>query len=127
MMMAHLTGFLEAVNVRDVGMVQRGERLGFASEPRQPLRVTGEGVGQDFQGDITIQLRVAGPKHLAHPAFADRRGDFVAAESGAKGQGQVLDYTAGRFERCPLIRSSRWSASERPHFDFAHSKRAVYR
>lgn len=44
---------------------------GFAGEPRQAVRITGEGVGQDLQRDITIEFRVAGPKHLPHRAFPD--------------------------------------------------------
>ena len=36
---ADAVGFLEAVDVRDVRMVERGERLRFALEPRQPLGI----------------------------------------------------------------------------------------
>ena len=75
--------------MRDVRVVERGERLRFAGEPGQPIRVVGEGVGQDLQRDIAIELRVAGPKHLSHPAFADLRGDFVDAEAGAGSEGQL--------------------------------------
>ena len=57
---AHAAGFLEAVNVRDVRMIQRGEGLGFAGETRQPIGVVRERVGQDFEGDVAIELRVAG-------------------------------------------------------------------
>ena len=62
----------DPVDGRDVGMVQDGERLRFAREPRQPIRIIRERVRQDLQGDIAIELRVAGPLHLAHAAFADR-------------------------------------------------------
>ncbi len=37
-------GLLEAVNARDVGMIQRGEQLRFALEPREPVGVLGERV-----------------------------------------------------------------------------------
>ena len=44
-----------------------------------------------------------GAPHLAHPAFADLRGDFVDAETGAGGEGQaVRDYT-GRIARRPRL------------------------
>ena len=39
---ADAAGLLEAVDVGDVRMVERRERLGFALEPRQPLGVAGE-------------------------------------------------------------------------------------
>src|SRR4029453_12552778 len=81
---------LEAVDVRNVGMVQRGERLGFPGESGKAVRISGKGVGQDLQRDIAIELRIAGPKHLPHSPFADRRGDVVAAKSGARRKGQVL-------------------------------------
>jgi hypothetical protein len=91
MMMARThSRFLEAVDVRNVGMVQRGERLGFPGESGKAVRISGKGVGQDLQRDIAIELRIAGPKHLPHSPFADRRGDVVAAKSGARRKGQVL-------------------------------------
>ena len=39
---AHTAGFFEAVDVRDVRMVQRGERLRFACEPREPIGIVRE-------------------------------------------------------------------------------------
>ena len=47
----HAVGFFEAVNLRDVRMVQRGEDLGFALEASQPIRIAGERLRQDLQGD----------------------------------------------------------------------------
>jgi hypothetical protein len=86
-------GFFETVDVGDVGMIQRGERLGFLSEPRQPIRIAGEGVGQNLQRYVTIQLRVVGAIHLAHAPFADLGRDFIDAEARAGSEGQVADYT----------------------------------
>ena len=52
---------------------------------------------QDLDRDLALQLRVGRAIHLAHAAFADRRGDFVDAEAGAGGQGQVWrDYSRWR-------------------------------
>ena len=73
--------FLETMNVGDICVVQRGERVRFARKPRQPIGITGEGVGKDLQSHITIELRVVGPEYLSHPSFADLRGDFVDAEA----------------------------------------------
>jgi hypothetical protein len=44
--------FLEAVNVRNVGMIQGREALRFAREPREAVRVVRERVGQDLERDI---------------------------------------------------------------------------
>ena len=68
---ANTAGFFEAVNVRDIRMVQGRERLCFAGEPGQPVGVAGECVRQDFERDVTIQFRVAGAVDQPHPALAD--------------------------------------------------------
>ena len=87
---AHAARFLEAVNVRDVRMVQRRERLGFPCEPGEPFGIVSERVRQDFERDIAIELRVASLIDLSHPTFADRRSDFVHAEAGTRGEGQMM-------------------------------------
>ena len=65
--------------------------------------------------DVAIQFRVAGAIYLAHPAFADLRGDFVDAEAGAGGKGQVWRHytgeSGGERDRS-RITSSPWV---RPH------------
>ena len=71
-------------------MVQRREGLGFAGEPGEPFGVARERVRQDFERDVTIQLRVAGPVDLAHATFANLCRDFVDAEARAGGEGQSL-------------------------------------
>ena len=53
--------------MRDVRMVQGRERLGFAREPRQPIGIACERVGQDLERDVTIEVRVAGPVDLPMP------------------------------------------------------------
>ena len=67
--------------------VNRASRSGlFANE-----------VGQDFERDIAIQLRIARAIDLSHAAFADRRGDFVDSETRAGREGQTAPkYMSGR-------------------------------
>ena len=55
---------LEAVNVGDVRVIQRGKQVGFPLEPRKSLGIVSKRVGQDFERDITPELCVAGPVHL---------------------------------------------------------------
>jgi hypothetical protein len=62
---AHAAGFFQAVNVRDVRMIEGGEGLGFACEPGEAVAVVGDRVRQDFKGDIAIELRVAGAGRAA--------------------------------------------------------------
>ena len=75
--------------MRDVGMVQRRERLRFACESCQAIGVTREGVGQDLQRDVAIELQVTGAIDLSHTPFAKERGDLVDAEAGARSEAQM--------------------------------------
>ena len=84
----HAAGLLEPIDRRDVGMIQRRERLRLALEPRQAVGVRRERVRQDLDRDLAAERRVRRPIHLPHAAFADRRGDFVDAEPGAWSEGQ---------------------------------------
>ena len=88
----------------DVRVIQRREDFGFALKPRQPIGIGGEQWRQDLDRDLALQLRVGGPKHLPHPAFADLRGDFVDAETGAGRKGQCRrDYTGAAVAGTGLL------------------------
>jgi len=69
-------------------MVQRGEDLRLSLEASEAIGIIGEGIRQDFQGDVAIQLGIARPIHLAHSPFTDLGGDLVRAKAGAGRQGQ---------------------------------------
>ena len=69
-------------------MIQRRERFCFARESRQTVSVMRERFGQDLDRDVAVQLGVASAKDLPHAPFADRRDDFVNAQTGAEGEGQ---------------------------------------
>jgi hypothetical protein len=47
------------VDLPDVRMVQRGQRLRLALEPRHPLRIVGERVRQDFDRHVATEFRIA--------------------------------------------------------------------
>ena len=49
---------LEAVNARDVRMIQRREELGFALEPRQTFAIVRELFRKNFDRDVALELRV---------------------------------------------------------------------
>ncbi len=74
----------EPVDVRDVGMIEGAEHLRLALEPRQSVRVVGQQTRQHLQCDVAIELRVPGPIHLSHAAFANQADNFVGADAGAR-------------------------------------------
>ena len=79
---------LETVDGRDVRVVERGQDLGFALEPREARRIGRHRRRQDLDRHVAFQLAVARAIDLAHSAFADLRGDFVGAEAGAGRESQ---------------------------------------
>ena len=85
----HQRAILDAVDLRDVGVVQRGEHLGLAREAGEPVRVLRQGLRQHLDRDRALQRRVGGAIHFAHPAGAERRDDFVGPEPGTGGQGHA--------------------------------------
>jgi hypothetical protein len=71
---------LEAVDRRDVGVVQSRQRTGLALETRQPLLVGLKRRRQDLQRDVATELRVMRAVDLAHSADAQDAGDPIRAE-----------------------------------------------
>jgi hypothetical protein len=75
---------LQAVDLRDVRMIERRQCLGFALEARQPIGIAREGVGQHLDRDPPTKIGVESAIHLAHAARANCRLDFVRTKSGAE-------------------------------------------
>lgn len=74
----------EMVNSRDVRVIQGGEDLGFACEPRDAITIEREVGWQKLDRNVAAKLRVARSIHLAHPASTDGGEDFVRPESRAR-------------------------------------------
>ncbi len=81
-------GLLEAVDGRDLRMVEGGEELRLAPEASQPLGVLPDLGGQDLDRHLAAQLRVGGPVHLAHTPGAQWGEDSIRTEGLARSQGQ---------------------------------------
>ena len=64
-------GVFESVDRSDVRVVERGEHMRFALEPREALRVVREGGQQDLDRDLAMQLRIARTIHRTHSAFTE--------------------------------------------------------
>ena len=62
-------------------VIERGQQPRLALEPREPLAVRGKPDGQDLNRHVPVELRIAGAIHLTHPADAQQRANFVAADS----------------------------------------------
>ena len=81
---------LDAVDLRDVGMVECGERLRLAREPRYALAIAGHGLGKRLDGDVPVQLRIARAIHLTHAAFAQLGDDFVGSNLLSNHAGRIM-------------------------------------
>jgi len=65
----------------DVGVVERGEDLGFALETGVAFIVSDEGPGQDLDGHLAVETGVVRSPHLAHPALSELGENGVLPES----------------------------------------------
>ena len=72
-----LTVALEAMESRNVGMVQRGEDLCFPLEAGQAFRMGGYCFQQNLDGDIPPELGVPRAVDFSHPTRAEWGEDFV--------------------------------------------------
>ena len=72
----------EVVNRKDVLMREGRDRLRLALEPGERVGIRGDGLGQDLDRDVPIELLVPRPVDLPHPARAERGEDLVGTETG---------------------------------------------
>ena len=72
---------LQAIHVRDVGMIERGQRDGLALEPGQPLGIGGHLRRQNLDRNVAAQLRIERAVDLTHAALSKGRHDLVRAQS----------------------------------------------
>jgi len=73
-------GVHDSVNVPDIGMIERGQNLGFPLEASHAVAIAPERRGQDFQRYVTLKRHVACAVDLAHAAHAEQREDFIVTE-----------------------------------------------
>ena len=82
----------KTVDAGNVRMIQCGDGFRFALETGKTLRVCREEFGEDLDRHVALESRVARPVDLAHPAGPKSGKDFVRAEAGAGGEGQLLSW-----------------------------------
>ena len=71
-------------------MVQRGENFDITFKPCESIRIIREGLRQDLQRHVPVELGISGSIDFAHAALADEGGDIVVAESGTDVEGHRL-------------------------------------
>jgi hypothetical protein len=71
----------DAVDLRDMRVIERSEQMRFALEPREPFRIRRKDARQDLDGDVAIELRIARAIDLAHASGTDGADDFVGTEA----------------------------------------------
>ena len=71
----------EPVYARDVRVAERGEHLSLALESRQPLRIGGKHLGQDFESDFASESRIPRAVNFAHPACPGGREHLVGPDA----------------------------------------------
>ncbi len=76
-------GLSDFVDRADVGMVQGRGRPGFANKPGARVRVGRRLGGQQFERDVTAQLRIVGQVDFTHAAGPESRADLIATEPHA--------------------------------------------
>jgi hypothetical protein len=94
---ARTAGVFDAVNMRDMGMIERGEHFRLTLKPRQAIAIGREGLREDLQGDVALETSIAGAVDLTHAPSPKRRKDVVRAELSAGGESQEI--RTGLYER----------------------------
>ena len=106
-----LPGVAEVINVDDTRMIEFGQGPGFPAEALGKGGMWGGSLRQDFQGDDSIQVRLASLVDHAHAAHADQFNDLQLRElrrqlswvrwnTGARpGLGQRVDIDGGTRPR----------------------------
>jgi len=73
----------EFVDRDDIGMVEGRRGTRFSLEALQPIRVSGECRGKNFNGEIAAEASIPCAVDFAHAASAQQRFDLVGAQVGA--------------------------------------------
>ena len=91
----HQRGLLDAVDLRDVGVVQRSEDASLPEDPRDPLGISRERSGEDLHRHLAAEHGVAAAVDLAHSADAQHRRDLERAEARRDRERLPLEETIG--------------------------------
>src|SRR5947199_3588063 len=85
------------------------DRLRLALEANLQLRVRGEMIGEDLDGDVAVKARVACVPHFAHTTSAEPRNDLVGTKACTRLNGRHklyglrAEYTPSAFTSLPVV------------------------
>ena len=79
----------DVINCADVGVIQCGRSLGFALEAGEGLRVAGNVLGQELEGDKTMKPCVLGLVDNSHATAAQSLDDAVVRDGLADHSGDA--------------------------------------
>src|SRR5262245_42899026 len=82
--------FFDAVNSGDIRVVERCEDLRLTGKACHTLRVGGEGVGQDLNGDLAVELRIEGAVDSTHAALTKFGGASIVSDGESGGHAPAL-------------------------------------
>ena len=88
-------GVAQLVDTGDVGVAQRGQDAGFATEPFEIVLVEQMRV-DEFQRDVALESAVTRAIDDAHATLAERLEEFVRPQSTAGGDGYGAQGVMGR-------------------------------
>jgi hypothetical protein len=73
--------------VRDVGVIERGEQLRFASEAGEAVGITRYRTEKNLDRHVAIKLRVVSAVDLAHSTGSKKGEDLVGTEARTRSKG----------------------------------------
>ncbi len=79
----------DLVDLGDSRVAQGRERFRLPLEANEAVRISGEELGEDLDGDVAIEPGVARAIDLAHAAGAERSNDGVRPEAGPCREGHA--------------------------------------
>ena len=101
-------------------MIERSERLRFALEPCQAVRISAKSIGQDFERDVAIELGIVRTIDLAHAAGTEQGRDRVDANLPAHGESSAarLLHPGGPLHRRRFQESLGGRSARQQRLDF---------
>lgn len=71
---------LEPMQRGDVRVIELGKESSFALEPIQAFLVSRKLFRQNFDGNVSSELRISCPINFSHSTYTNRLDDFILAE-----------------------------------------------
>lgn len=67
----HSVLFVKSVHGRDIWVLEGGEHLGFPLKATNATGIAGPNLGEDFDGNVTLEFGIASAIDLTHASGTD--------------------------------------------------------